>query len=198
MAREITYGLAMRRRIVESIPGFRWRCWAIITKVMFRPVFASFGKGSVIVAPRMLKGVDRISVGSNCAIYAGVWLQCEDGGSIALGDNVNLTHGVHIHSVDPITIGKYSLFGVWTTITTAEHTGGDRTGFRGSGPITIGDNVFVGDRVTIVGGVTIGDGATVAAASVVTHDVPAGAVVGGVPARPIGRSAREAKEGDAS
>jgi acetyltransferase-like isoleucine patch superfamily enzyme len=181
--------MSIRRRIVESMPGLRWRYWRVITAVMFRPVFAEFGPRSVIVSPRMLRGVEQIHIGSDCAIYADVWLQCEDGGSITLGDGVNLTHGVHIHSVDPVRIGNNSLFGVWTTITSAEHTGGDRSGFTGSGPITIGDNVFVGDRVTIVGGVTIGDGATVAAAAVVTHDVPAGVAVGGIPARPLGKDA---------
>lgn len=180
----------LRQRIVESMPGLRWRYWKLISAVMFRPVFAAFGDNSVIVAPRMLKGVDRIRIGADCAIYADVWLQCEPGGSITISDGVNLTHGVHIHSVDPITIGRNSLFGVWTTITSAEHTGGDRTGFEGSGPITIGDNVFVGDRVTIVGGVNIGDGATVAASAVVTRDVEPGQSVGGIPARPLGRGER--------
>ena len=55
-----------------------------------------------------------------------------------------------------------------------------------TGPVTIGDHVFVGQRAIILGGVTIGDGATIGAGSVVTRDVPAGAVVAGVPARPLG------------
>lgn len=54
-----------------------------------------------------------------------------------------------------------------------------------SEPVTIGDYVWVGARSVILRGVTIGDGAVVAAGSVVTSDVPAGALVGGVPARVI-------------
>lgn len=180
--------MKLRRRLVEALPGARWHLWRIITRLVFRPIFAEFGPRSVIVAPRTLRGVEHISIGSDCAIYDKVWLQCEQGGSIVIGDGVNLTYGVHVHSVDPVRIGKNSLFGVWTLITNSEHTGGDRSGFVGSGPITIGDNVFVGDRVTIVGGVTVGDGATIAAAAVVTHDVPPGAVVGGIPAKNLGGS----------
>lgn len=50
-------------------------------------------------------------------------------------------------------------------------------------PIHIGDDVWIGARATILKGVTIGDGAVVAAGAVVTSDVPAGTLVGGVPAR---------------
>lgn len=51
--------------------------------------------------------------------------------------------------------------------------------------VTIGRDVWVGARCVILPGVTIGEGAVIAAGSVVTKDVPAGAVVGGVPARII-------------
>lgn len=49
--------------------------------------------------------------------------------------------------------------------------------------ITVGDDVWIGSHVVVLDGVHIGDHAVVAAGAVVPRDVPAGAVVGGNPAR---------------
>jgi acetyltransferase-like isoleucine patch superfamily enzyme len=51
--------------------------------------------------------------------------------------------------------------------------------------VRIGNDVWIGTRAIILPGVQIGDGAIIGAGSVVTRDVPALAVVGGVPARVI-------------
>jgi len=49
----------------------------------------------------------------------------------------------------------------------------------------VGKGASIGTGSTILCGVTIGERATVGAGSVVTRDVPAGAVVAGNPARPL-------------
>jgi acetyltransferase-like isoleucine patch superfamily enzyme len=49
----------------------------------------------------------------------------------------------------------------------------------------IGNDVWIGANAVILRGVTIGDGAVVAAGAVVNKDVPAYAIVGGVPAKVI-------------
>nr|WP_275298384.1 hypothetical protein [Clostridium sp. YIM B02555] len=53
------------------------------------------------------------------------------------------------------------------------------------GPLIIDDEVWIGDKALILSGVHIGKGAIVAAGSVVVHDVPPYAIVGGNPAKVI-------------
>ena len=50
-------------------------------------------------------------------------------------------------------------------------------------PVVIKRNAWIGVNATILPGVTIGENAIVAAGAVVTKDVPANALVGGVPAK---------------
>ena len=54
-----------------------------------------------------------------------------------------------------------------------------------NGKIIIGNDVWIGARAQVLSGVTIGDGAIIGSGAVVTKDVPAYAIMGGVPAQVI-------------
>ncbi|MDA3966102.1 CatB-related O-acetyltransferase [Enterococcus thailandicus] len=57
---------------------------------------------------------------------------------------------------------------------------------KNNSPIVIGNDVWIGQDVRFVStGITVGNGAVIAAGAIVTKDVPAYAVVGGVPAKVI-------------
>ena len=51
--------------------------------------------------------------------------------------------------------------------------------------LRVGNDVWIGNNTLLKAGITIGDGAVVAMGAVVTKDVPAYAIVGGVPAQVI-------------
>jgi acetyltransferase-like isoleucine patch superfamily enzyme len=58
-------------------------------------------------------------------------------------------------------------------------------GSYSKGPVEIGRGCWIGAHAVILDGVRVGEGAVVAAGAVVAGDVPAFAVVAGVPARTI-------------
>jgi UDP-2-acetamido-3-amino-2,3-dideoxy-glucuronate N-acetyltransferase len=55
-------------------------------------------------------------------------------------------------------------------------------------PTLVRRRASIGSNATVIAGVTIGEGALVGAGAVVTKDVPAYAIVAGVPAQVIGRT----------
>lgn len=96
---------------------------------------------------------------------------------------------VMIDASDHIRIGRDTMIGPHCYITDHDHgTALDQPVAAQplvNAPVAIGRDVWIGAGATILKGVTVGDQAVVAAGAVVTRDVPPGAIVGGVPARPI-------------
>lgn len=123
--------------------------------------------------------------------------------NVNLGDYSYIGHSCQLRNLD---IGKFTCFGPmvvaglgkhpsrgfvstypafyssekWTPISFVESSI-----FEESEPIVVGHDVWVGARAIILDGVKIGNGAIIGAGAVVTKDVPAYAVVAGVPAKLI-------------
>lgn len=174
----------LARRLTEAPASMRWHVGRVVTDVVRRRAFGSLGSGTVIVAPRVLKGVSFIHLGAGVAVFPGVWLQAEGpGAEVRIGDETYLGHDVHVHSIDPVSIGARCVLADGVFIASADHLHGNRSGVVGTGSIVVVDDVFIGQRAIVLGGVHIGQGATIGAGAVVTKDVPAGAVAVGVPAR---------------
>lgn len=111
-------------------------------------------------------------------------------GSICIGDGVGINAFSRIIAFESISIGDRTAIAQFVSILDHDHrySSDRRMSNYDTAPIFIGSDVWIGDKATILKGVKIGDGAIVAAGCVVTRDVPAGAVVAGVPARIIRRT----------
>lgn len=110
------------------------------------------------------------------------------GKNIHVGEHVFINACCHFQDHGGVTLGDGCQIGHNVVFATLNH--GLEPADRGTtypAPIVLGRNVWVGSNATILQGVTIGDNAVVAAGAVVSRDVPANTIVGGVPARIIKR-----------
>ena len=118
------------------------------------------------------------------SMFAGSYIRVAPQGKLILhggfiNENVQITAG------DIVEIGKDFTCGRDVVIRSFDGHKILRDGYQVSEPIKIGNHVWVGQGATILKGVTIGDGAIIAAGALVTKDVPARTVVGGIPAKVI-------------
>ncbi len=112
--------------------------------------------------------------------------QADFGKNIRIGERVFINSGCRFQDQGGIVIGDDCLIGHNVVLATLNHAlDPAHRGDMHPAPVVIGSNVWLGANVTVLPGVTIGDDAVVGAASVVTKDVPAGAVVVGSPSRVV-------------
>ena len=110
------------------------------------------------------------------------------GKNLKIGRNVFINSCCQFQDQGGITIGDGTLIGPKTVIATLNHhQNPNKRANLIPKPVKIGKNVWIGANATILPGATIGDGVVIAAGALVSKDVEANTVVGGVPAKLIKR-----------
>ncbi|MFZ0214808.1 MAG: bifunctional UDP-N-acetylglucosamine diphosphorylase/glucosamine-1-phosphate N-acetyltransferase GlmU, partial [Candidatus Dormiibacterota bacterium] len=131
----------------------------------------------------------RLRDGSDCGPFAKLRPGTEVGSSVHVGSFAELVRTkVGAHSAVP----HVSYLGDTTVGERVNVAAGTITAnFDGvrKNPTVLGDDVFVGVDTMFVAPVSVGNGGRTGAGSVVTHDVPEGVTVVGMPARRIRRTA---------
>ena len=106
------------------------------------------------------------------------------GKNIVVGEDVFINACCHFQDHGGVTIGDGCQIGHNVVFATLNHgLAPEKRKSTCPAPIMLGRNVWVGSNATILQGVTIGDNAVIAAGAVVTKNVAANTVVGGVPAK---------------
>jgi acetyltransferase-like isoleucine patch superfamily enzyme len=125
-----------------------------------------------------------IRIGESC--YLGEDSRIWSADSITIGDRVLISHSVNIHDHNAHSLSAHNRHLHVSEIFTCGHP--KKLEDVASAPIVIEDDAWIGFNSTILKGVTIGRGAIVGAATVVTNDIPAYAIVAGNPAKIIGHA----------
>lgn len=127
-----------------------------------------------------------IEFNGNVTIGYGADIEAHPNSIIRFGDGVATNIGTTIICQERVEIGNNTMLGRHVTI--RDNNGGhymNRSGYKNSRPVVIGDKVWLTEQCTIMPGVTIGDSAIVGALSFVVGPVKKNTVVSGNPAQVV-------------
>jgi len=130
------------------------------------------------------------NIGKNCSLGQGVFV----GNDVTIGNNVKIQNNVSVY--DAVTLDDDVFCGpsmVFTNVYNPRAAVARKDEYRRT---LIGRGATLGANCTIVCGVAVGEHAFVAAGAVVNRDVPAYALVAGVPCRRIGWMSRHGERLD--
>ncbi|NDV27425.1 acyltransferase [Desulfovibrio sp. JC010] len=142
-------------------------------RMMAEHMFKSCGEGLIVEENVRFNFFKRIEVGEHSFLNRNIFLDSK--GGISIGDYVGIAENVNIF-----------------THSHSESSHMERTYM----PVRIDSYAKVYSGASILPGVTIGREAIVASGATVTHDVPAGMVVAGIPAKVIRERSTSGKHGE--
>lgn len=129
--------------------------------------------------------LDGVKIGRNAHIHMGT--QFFNPRNVEIGDGTIVGQNAFLDGRDKLKIGKHVDIASDVLIYNSEHDINSNDFAPIHAPVEIGDYAFIGPRAIILPGVHIAKGSVVAAGAVVTKDTEEFDIVGGVPAKAIGK-----------
>jgi acetyltransferase-like isoleucine patch superfamily enzyme len=159
----------------------------LMRRVIWRSRARRFGHGVTIASGVGFKHLETFEIGSDVFIGAQTYIQGRFDGNCQIGNHVWIGPQSYFDARH-LVIEDYVGWGPGAKVLGSAHTGLPigvpiiQTDLEIK-PVLIGEWSDIGTNAVVLPGVTIGKGSIVGAGAVVTKDVPAYAIVAGVPAR---------------
>lgn len=126
-----------------------------------------------------------MKIGEGSLIYMGA--EIREPHNITIGSTTTIGHNCTLDGRGGLTIGNNVNFSSEVMVWTMQHDPQCSKFGLEFAPVVIEDYAWVSCRAIVLPGTTIGKGAVVAAGAVVTKSVEPFTIVGGIPAKPIGK-----------
>lgn len=188
---------ALLQRLFDRLERTRRDALTIVYGDPLARRFAEFGRGSRVMAPRvLLMNPASVAVGEEVEVRSGVCIEAyAPPGQVVLrlGDRTVVGHNVRFVAYNGIEIGEDCGIGHGTTVADTIHdwtevlegVPASTSSFVAGPPLRIENGAWIGNGCHLYRGITIGERAIVAPGSVVTRDVPPETMVSGNPARRV-------------
>lgn len=164
--------------LLQSFPDrVKNAVWSVARVFLFRPTPGVFSRARVWLLRLFGATIDSTAFISASALIEYPW-------NLTIGANVHIDHKVILNCMGKVTIGSGTRISQHAHVCAGTHDYQRRDMMIVRKPITIGNDVWIAADAFVGPGVTIGDHCVLAARSSAFHDLPAGQVCVGEPARP--------------
>lgn len=169
----------------------------LVSQVYYRRVLRSFGAGSTLRRPILVRGGRWISIGARTLVRDGARLEAihrpgQPEPRLSIGNRVLIEQNAHIVCSSEVTIEDDVAIAAGCSIVDTTHpvpgSTDENVGFSilaGTSAVRIGAGSMLGVGVVVLADVTIGRNCLIGANSVVTRNIPDGSVAVGSPARVV-------------
>ena len=164
-----------------------WEKYKLLQELKMRFPTCNIADNVIIKGPlKNLELGNNVIVQSNVFLHLGGMEWCNHAGHLKIGDNSVISPNCVLYATGQggISIGKSFDCGPGVSIFSS------RSDYKNKGkhlfkPVVIGDNVTIFSNAILGPGVNIGDGACIASGAVVTKNIEANHLAGGIPAKSI-------------